>query len=179
MAMCKHNSAVQPPKRAEIEVRQGKFFTQVALAHVFTLTPSILVSEAWAQDVKEATEKDNQLHAHKHIEKQPGWTTFSTNMLYQIIKHTEYIYNRWKERNDQQIQREEWSAIKPKKWHQIMRQLQTTECSRDARTAAVLPIVKRWGDDLLDFKTVVMATVALELRVIAYACRLPPPPQVA
>ncbi|KAJ2813056.1 hypothetical protein H4S07_000958 [Coemansia furcata] len=104
MAMCKHNSTVQPPKRAEIEECQGKFSAQVALAHAFTLTLSILVSEAWAQDVKEATEKDNQLRMHKQIEKQPGQTTFSTNMLYQIVECTEYIYDRWKECNDQQIQ---------------------------------------------------------------------------
>ncbi|KAJ2811910.1 hypothetical protein H4S07_001759 [Coemansia furcata] len=177
--MCTHNSTVQPRRKAEIEERQGKFSAQVALAHAFILTPSILVSEAWAQDVKEATEKDNQLRAHKWSEKQPGRTTFSTNMLYQIVERTEYIYDRWKERNDQQIQREERSAIKPKKRRQIMRQPQTTERSRDARTAAVPPTAKQWGDDLLDFKTVAMATVALELRVVAYACRLPPPPRVA
>ncbi|KAJ2815970.1 hypothetical protein FBU31_006742, partial [Coemansia sp. 'formosensis'] len=121
IAMCKHNSAVQPPKKAEIEERQCKFSAQVALAHAFTLTLSILVSEAWAQDVKEVTEKDNQLCMHKRSEKQPGRTTFSTNMLYQIVEHTEYIYDRWKERNDQQIQQEEQSAIKPKKRQQIMR----------------------------------------------------------
>ncbi|KAJ2810098.1 hypothetical protein H4S07_002868, partial [Coemansia furcata] len=158
---------------------QGKFSAQVALVHVFILTPSILVSEAWAQDIKEAMEKDNQLCMHKQIEKQPGQTTFLTNMLYQIVECTEYIYDRWKECNDQQIQQEEWSAIKPKKRCQIMRQLQTTECSHDARTAVVPPIVKWWGDDLLDFKTVAMATVMLELRVIAYACHLPLPPWVA
>ncbi|KAJ2810626.1 hypothetical protein H4S07_002565, partial [Coemansia furcata] len=130
-------------------------------------------------DVKEATEKDNQLCAHKRSEKQPGRTTFSTNMLYQIVERTVYIYDRWKEHNDQQIQREEQSAIKPKKRRQIMRQPQTTERSRDSRTATVPPIAKRWGDGLLDFKTVAMATVALALRVVAYACHLPPPPRVA
>ncbi|KAJ2822825.1 hypothetical protein GGI24_003836 [Coemansia furcata] len=100
-------------------------------------------------------------------------------MLYQIVERTEYIYDRWKERNDQQIQREERSATKPRKRRQIMGQPQTTERSRDARTAAVPPTVKRWGDDLLNFKTVAMATVTLELRAVAYACRLPPPPRVA
>ncbi|KAJ2831025.1 hypothetical protein FBU31_002362 [Coemansia sp. 'formosensis'] len=102
--MCKCNSAVQPLKRAEIEEHQGKFSAQVALAHAFTLMPSTLVSEAWAHDVKEATEKDNQLCAHKQSEKKPGQTTFLTNMLCQIVECTEYIYDRWKECNDQQIQ---------------------------------------------------------------------------
>ncbi|KAJ2837190.1 hypothetical protein FBU31_001192 [Coemansia sp. 'formosensis'] len=100
-------------------------------------------------------------------------------MLYQIVECTGYIYDRCKERNDQQIQREERSAIKPKKRRQIMRQPQITEHSCDARTAAVPPIMKRWGDNLPYFKAVAMATVALELRVVAYAYHLPPPPRVA
>ncbi|KAJ2742634.1 Dicer-like protein 1 [Coemansia sp. BCRC 34301] len=109
----------------------------------------MLVTEEWAQDVKEATEKENRLRKER----------------------LEYIYNRWKERNSHQIEREERSAIKPLRRRQIMRQPQVTERSRDGRTAAVPPIARQWRDDLLDFGQVVLTTIALELRVIAYVCR--------
>ncbi|KAJ2106785.1 hypothetical protein GGI16_001789 [Coemansia sp. S142-1] len=100
-------------------------------------------------------------------------------MQHQIIERTEYIYDRWKEHNDQQIQREEQSTIKPLKRRQIMRQPQLTARSRDSRTAAVPPIARPWGDDLMDFEAVAIASVALELRVITCDCRVPPPPRVA
>ncbi|KAJ2065161.1 hypothetical protein GGH13_006047 [Coemansia sp. S155-1] len=179
MAMCNVNSIVKPPTKAELEERLGKISSQVALAHAFILTPSVLVSEAWAQDVKDATTRDNSIRKGKKGAKVPGRTTFETNMQHQIIERTEYIYDRWKERNDQQIQREEQSTIKPLKRRQIMRQPQLTARSRDSRTAAVPPIARPWGDDLLDFEAVAIASVALELRVITCDCRVPPPPRVA
>ncbi|KAJ2741583.1 hypothetical protein GGI20_005086 [Coemansia sp. BCRC 34301] len=129
-------------------------------------------TEEWAQDVKEATEKENRLRKGKPAKKIQGPTTFATNMQLQIVEWLEYIYNRWKERNSHQIEREERSAIKPLRRRQIMRQPQVTEQSRDGRTAAVPPIARQRGDDLLDFGQVVLTTIALELRAIAYVCRV-------
>ncbi|KAJ2749191.1 hypothetical protein GGI19_005782 [Coemansia pectinata] len=98
------------------------------------------------------------------------------NIECHLVERLEYTYNRWKERNDNQIQREESSAIKPQKRRQIMKQQQTTERSRDGRTAAVPHIAQQWGGDLLDFRLVALATVALELRVIAGVCLISHPP---
>ncbi|KAJ2346200.1 hypothetical protein GGH92_003715 [Coemansia sp. RSA 2673] len=168
---CAHNSTVRPPPKEEVEERLGKFSTQAALAHAFTLKPSILISEEWALSVKEATGKDKQQRRCNKGKRNLGPTTYMTNMEYQLAERLEYIYSRWKERNDYQIRREERSTTKPQRRRQIMKQLQMTERSRDGRTAAVPPILGQWGGDLLDFRP-----VALELRVIAGVCPIPRPP---
>ncbi|KAJ2745822.1 hypothetical protein GGI20_001877 [Coemansia sp. BCRC 34301] len=176
MLACTANTTVQPPLQKEIEERFGKASAQVGRGQVFQLLPSMLVTKEWTQDVKETTEKENRLRKGKPAKKNRGPTMFATNMQLQIelqiVERLEYIYDRWKERSSHQIEREEQSAIKPLQRRQIMRRQQTTERSRDNRAAAVPPIARQWGDDLLDFGQVVLTTIALELRVIAYVCRV-------
>ncbi|KAJ2623902.1 hypothetical protein GGI26_001917 [Coemansia sp. RSA 1358] len=79
-------------------------------------------------------------------------------------ENLEFQYDRWKERDKLQIQREEASAIKPAKRRQIMRRPRLEARSRDSRTAAVPPIPRPWGDDLLSRRQVVLSTIAQELR---------------
>ncbi|KAJ2437888.1 hypothetical protein GGF42_008478 [Coemansia sp. RSA 2424] len=104
MLTCTQKSTVQPPPQKEIEEKFGKYSAQVVRAHAFILEPTVLISEEWARDVKEATEKENKLRKKGKGIAVPGPTTFAMNMQHQIAERLEYTYERWKECNNFQIQ---------------------------------------------------------------------------
>ncbi|KAI9500551.1 hypothetical protein BX070DRAFT_255229 [Coemansia spiralis] len=132
--------------------------------HTQALEPTAMVSEQWQLETKEAIERDNCIHRANPSKHLPGPKGYSQGIRLQLLENLEFQYDRWKERDKLQIQREEASAIKPAKRRQIMRRPRLEARSRDSRTAAVPPIPRPWRDDLLSRRQVVLSTIAQELR---------------
>ncbi|KAJ1888726.1 hypothetical protein LPJ66_008421, partial [Kickxella alabastrina] len=65
--------------------------------------------EEWALNIKEAMVKDTKLHHSDQFKYKefPRPMPIGTSIQRQIAERTEFIYNCWKEHNDQQILREE------------------------------------------------------------------------
>ncbi|KAI9506107.1 hypothetical protein BX070DRAFT_250007 [Coemansia spiralis] len=101
---CTHGSTVKAPTAMELKGRWEPRTVLVTAHYTQALEPTVMVSEQWQLETKEAIEKDNCTRRANPSKNVPVPKVYSQDIRLQLPEKLEFQYDIWKERDKLQIQ---------------------------------------------------------------------------